>query len=147
MHFSDWLLVGTLVLVWYHVGIVWLVQVVAWPLFGYVGNNEFEAYHQAWWRGIRYVIFVPGAFALLGGILLLHFRPSGTPGSLLGAGLGLYVLMYLLTAAWWGPQQAKMKTTDSPRFALLNRTHWIRTALVSGYGVLLIVALVMRIRS
>lgn len=147
MHFSDWLLVITFVLVWYHVGIVWLVQVVAWPLFGYVGHNEFEAYHLAWWRGIRYVIFVPGVFALLGGILLLRFRPAGIPTWLLATGLGLYVLMYVLTVVWWGPQQARMKTTAEPRFALLNRTHWIRTALVSGYGILLMVALVMRLRS
>ena len=147
MHFSDWLLVGTLALVWYHVGIVWLVQVVAWPLFGYVGHSEFEAYHQAWWHGIRYVIFVPGAFALTGGILLLRYRPAGTPDWLLGAGLGLYVLMCVLTAVWWGPQQAKMKTTASPTFGLLNRTHWIRTALVSGYGLALLAALVLRMRA
>ena len=68
-----------LALAWYAVGIVWLVQVVAWPLFGYVGRAEFDTYHQAWWRGIRYVVLVPSGLAFLGGILLLAFPPAGVP--------------------------------------------------------------------
>lgn len=147
MHFSDWLLVLTLSLAWYHVGIIWLVQIIAWPIFGFVGRDQFEAYHQAWWRGIRYVIFVPNGFTLLGSILLLHFRPIGVPEGVLVTGLVLYLVMYVLTAVWYGPQQAKMKTTDSPRFQLLNRTNWIRTWLISGYGVSLTVALIMHMKA
>lgn len=147
MRFSDWVLVLTLAFSWYHVGIVWLVQVVAWPLFGYVGHNEFEAYHLAWWRGIRYVIFIPSGLTLLGVILLLRFRPTGVPAWLLWAGFVLYVLTYGLTAAWWGPQQAKLKDPKSSQFALILKTHWVRTALVSGYGLSLLVALVMRMHA
>jgi hypothetical protein len=79
MGFSDWLLIGTLARAWYQVGCVWLVQVVAWPLFAYVGPKEFEAYHQAWWRGIRYILFVPSGAAFAGTILLLQWTPAGVP--------------------------------------------------------------------
>jgi hypothetical protein len=146
MSFSDGIPVFTLVF-WYHVGIIWLVQVVAWPLFGYVGRNEFEAYHAAWWRGIRYVIFVPSGLALLGMILLLHSPPLDVPVWLLWTALGLYILTYGLTAVWWGPQQAKLIDTKSPRFGLILRTHWIRTVLVAGFAVLLLTALVVRMRA
>ncbi len=52
-----------------------------------------------------------------------------------------------LTAMWYGPQQAKLKTADSPGFQLLNRTNWIRTLLISGYGVALAFALTMHMKT
>jgi hypothetical protein len=79
MSSADWVLIWTTALAWYHVGFVWLVQVVAWPLFGYVGRDEFEAYHQAWWRGIRYILFVPSGLAFVGGLYLLLAPPPGVP--------------------------------------------------------------------
>lgn len=145
MNFSGWLLLLTLVLAWYCVGIIWLVQVVAWPLFAYVGRAEFDRYHQAWWRGIRYVILVPSGLAFLGGILLLADPPSGVPVSLLWAAIIVDGAMWVLTAAWFGPQQAKLTDTGSPRFQTLIHTHWLRTALVSGYGVLLFAALFLHL--
>jgi len=147
MHFPDWVLICTLALAWYHVGIIWLVQVIAWPLFAHVGRNEFEGYHLAWWRGIRYVIFVPSALILAGIILLLRFPPAGVPMATLWTSLGLYVLIYVLTAAWWGPQQAKLKDPTSTRLKLILRTHWVRTALVSGLGLSLLLALIARVRA
>lgn len=147
MHFPDWILILTLVFAWYHVGFVWLVQVVAWPLFGYVGANEFNAYHQAWWRGIRYILFVPSALTFIGAILLLHWTPPGVTPSILWVALASYILTYVLTAVWWGPEQAKLTRTDTPRFELIIKTHWVRTALVTGYAVLMLVALVMRMEA
>lgn len=144
MSFADWVLIWTTALAWYHVGFVWLVQVVAWPLFAYVGRNEFDSYHQAWWRGIRYILFVPSALVFLGGLYLLFVPPAGVPEWLLGLAFGMYLLMYVLTAAWWGPQQAKLADTASPRFRLIIRTHWLRTALVSGYALCFLAAVGLR---
>jgi hypothetical protein len=141
----DWLLVWTTALAWYHVGFVWLVQVVAWPLFAYVGASEFDAYHKAWWRGIRYILFVPSGLALVGGLLLLFFAPAGVPEWLRALGLGLYVLTYVVTAIWFGPQQAQLTDTRSPRFALIIKTHWVRTALVSGSALCYLAAVALRI--
>lgn len=146
MRSADWVLIWTTALAWYHVGFVWLVQVVAWPLFGYVGRNEFEAYHRAWWRGIRYVLFVPSGLAFIGGLYLLFASPQGVPEWLLALAFGMYVLMYVLTAIWWGPQQAKLTDTRSPRFRLILRTHWVRTALVSANALCFLVAVILRMR-
>lgn len=144
---GDWILVFTFALAWYHVGFVWLVQVVAWPLFAYVGTNEFETYHQAWWKGIRYVLFVPSGLAFAGGILLLFIRPAAVPEWIFVVALSLYVLTYVLTAVWYGPQQAQLHDTKSARFHLINDTHWIRTALVSAYAVCLLAAVAIRVAS
>lgn len=145
MNAADWILIVTTALAWYQVGFVWLVQVVAWPLFGYVGPNEFNAYHQAWWRGIRYILFIPSALTFIGGILLLITRPRGVPEWLLADGFAMYVLMYVLTAVWYGPEQAKLTDPRSSRLVTINKVHWIRTALVSGYGLCLLAALALRL--
>jgi hypothetical protein len=34
----------------YGIGQVWLVQLSSYPLWRYVGEEQFPAYHQAWWR-------------------------------------------------------------------------------------------------
>jgi hypothetical protein len=143
----DWLLLGTFALAWYHVGIIWLVQLVAWPLFGFVGHDEFDAYHQRWWNGIKYVILVPGGLGFLGIIALLFARPPSVPPALIACGVALQTIMYALTALWYGPQQARMHDTRSPIFRTLNRTNWVRTGLVSGYGIVLLVAVAYRIGS
>lgn len=145
MNAADWILIVTAALAWYHVGFVWLVQVVAWPLFAFVGPGEFEAYHQAWWRGIRYILFVPSALVFVGGSLLFFMRPAGVPEWLLAVGFGMYVLTYVLTAVWFGPQQARLNDPKSSRLATINRSHWARTALVSGYGLSLLAALALRL--
>ncbi len=145
MRFADWLLLWTLALAWYGVGCVWLVQLVAWPLFGFVGRNEFAAYHQRWWDGIKIPILVPGTLAFAGGIGLLFARPAAVPVALIGAGVAMEIVVYLLTAFWYGPQQARLHDTSSPVFARLKTAHWVRTALLSGYGLVLLAAVVLRI--
>lgn len=86
---ADWVLIGTTALAWYHVGFVWLVQVVAWPLFAYVGQAEFDSYHQAWWRGIRYILFVPSGLTLAGTVYLLFAHPAAIPEWLVALALGM----------------------------------------------------------
>lgn len=146
MNADDWILIVTAMLAWYHVGFVWLVQVVAWPLFAYVGPKEFEAYHQAWWHGIRYILFIPSGLTFVGGLLLLFAHPQGVPEWLLAAGFAMYVLTYVLTAVWYGPEQAKLTDPRSPRLAMVNNVHWIRTALVSGNALCLLAAVALRLQ-
>ncbi len=142
--FRDWLLLWTFALAWFGVGIVWLVQLVAWPLFGYVGAAEFEAYHQRWWNGIKTVILVPGILAFAGGIAMLFARPNVVPLWLIAIGVTCEVATYALTAFWYGPQQARMHDTRSPIFEQLNKSNWARTLLLSAYGVALLEAVALR---
>lgn len=141
------MLIATAALAWYQVGFVWLVQVVAWPLFAYVGSNEFERYHQAWWRGIRYILFIPSGLAFIGNVALLFVRPNGVPEWLLATALGIFILMYVLTAVWYGPEQARLTDPTSARLSRLNQSHWVRTVLVTAYGLCLIAALALRIQA
>jgi hypothetical protein len=49
---ARWLLLGVFALGLYGTGQVWLVQLSSYPLWRYVGEAQFPAYHQAWWRSI-----------------------------------------------------------------------------------------------
>jgi len=49
---SNLLLLINLALGFYGVGVAWMVQLSAYPLWAYVGLNEIQAYHNAWWQSI-----------------------------------------------------------------------------------------------
>ena len=63
---ARWLLLATFALSLYSAGQVWLVQLSSYPLWAYVGRNEFSAYHRAWWRSIWGVVLGPAALVTLG---------------------------------------------------------------------------------
>lgn len=104
MTIAEWILLPTLGLAFYNVGIIWLMQVHVYPLFKLVGEDEWIPYHTAHWHRIRGVVFVPAGLVLLGAILLMFFRPEAVPGWSLWLGLGVQVVLYALTAVVWAPR-------------------------------------------
>jgi hypothetical protein len=50
------------------------------------------------------------------------------------------VLLYALTAVYWGPLMARLSTPESglslPLYHTLMQTHWLRVAIVTAYGLL-----------
>lgn len=135
------LLLATAALAAFGVGQVWLVQMSSYRLFAHVGAREFHAYHLVWWRSIWGVLLGPAALVFLGALLMLRYSPPGVPTWALWLGVALQVLLYALTAAWFGPLMARLATPDggliAPRYRLLMTTHWGRVAIVTAYGLLI----------
>lgn len=141
MTIAEWILLPTLGLAFYNVGIIWLMQVHVYPLFKLVGEDEWIPYHTAHWHRIRGVVFVPAGLVLLGAILLMFFRPEAVPGWSLWLGLGVQVVLYALTAVVWAPMQIRLSEGDRlhPRVhETLLRTHWGRVALITLYALLVL---------
>lgn len=138
MHFDRWLLLVTCALGLYGVGQVWLVQLSSYPLWTYVGEKEFSAYHMAWWHGIWGVILAPAILVSIGATLMLWWRPIGVPDWMPWTGFALQILLIAGTAAWWGPLMARLEAPGgglmADRYALLMATHWIRVLIVTAYG-------------
>jgi len=131
----------TLALSFYNVGIIWLMQVHVYPLFKLVGEDEWTAYHTAHWHRIWGVVFVPAGLTLLGTILLMFFRPEGVSGWSFWLGLGIQVVLYALTAVVWAPMQVRL--SEGGRFhprvhETLLRTHWGRVVLITLYALLVL---------
>jgi hypothetical protein len=140
MNHTQWLLAVTAAFSFYSVGNIWLVQLSSYRLWPYVGKAEFHAYHIAWWRSIWGVIFIPAGVVFLGSLLMLWRRPPGVPAWAAWLGFALQVMLYGLTAVWWGPLMARLSTPEAGLSLLLYRklmvSHWLRVAIVTAYGVL-----------
>jgi hypothetical protein len=138
---NHWLLLGTLALALYGVGQVWLVQLSSYPLWSYVGQQEFKVYHLAWWHSIWGVILGPAALVSIGTLLMLRWRLPGIPTWAIWLGLALQLALILGTALWWGPLMARIVAPGGgmlpDRYRLLMETHWLRVAIVTAYGSLL----------
>jgi hypothetical protein len=124
----------------YAVGNIWFVHLVSYALWPYVGKQEAYAYHIAWWHSIWGVLFIPAGVVLVGSIAMLRVRPDGVSRQTGQAGFGLQLLVYLITAVWFGPLMARLASPDAglslSLYHLLMTTHWVRFALFTAYGIL-----------
>lgn len=134
------LLIATVFLSIYGIGNIWLVQLSSYSLWAYVGSREFETYHIAWWHSIWGPVMLPATLVFLASVLMLWMRPAGVPAWAIWCGFGLEALVALGTAIWWEPLMFRLGNPETglilPLYRLLMLTHWIRVALVTGYGLL-----------
>jgi hypothetical protein len=137
---SQALLLATSALGFYSAGQVWLVQLSSYRLWLYVGESEFPAYHEAWWRSIWGVILAPAALVTIGATLMFWARPPDVPMIAPWLGAALQGALVLGTALWWGPLMARIKAPSGgllpARYRLLMTTHWLRVGLVTAYAFL-----------
>ena len=123
------------------VGLIWFVQIVHYPMFRNVGENEFKAYmelHQ------KLTFFVVGPFMLMeafSSVALLYWQPPQTDTRLLWIAVGLVLAIWLSTAFLQVPRHgvlAKHGYLENHHTALIS-TNWLRTAAWSARGVILVV--------
>jgi hypothetical protein len=72
-------LIGLAALSAYSTGIGWQAQLVSYPLFRSVGEQDFLAYHQAYNEAIPLVVIVPGFVTFLASIAFVRTRPADVP--------------------------------------------------------------------
>jgi len=147
---ANVLLLGVLTLSLFGAGQVWLVQISSYPLWRYVGETQFPAYHRAWWRSIQVVVLGPALLTLVGALLMLRWRPPEAPLWWAWAGAGLQIAVAVGTALWWAPLMARLEGPgggpDPQRFRLLLNSHWLRVGLITAHSALL-ASMALRIMS
>lgn len=132
-------LVGQLATTLPLVGLIWLIQVVGYPLFARVAPGDFPAYHQAHSRLITFLVapLMIGELAFAA-LWLLVARESGLSLTTWVGGA--------LAASTWGvtmlvsvPLHARLaRGFDARAVGVLVATNWIRTALWTARGALLL---------
>ena len=91
---------------WAMVGLIWLIQIVHYPLFVKVGEQQFKEYSEDHQRLITYVV-LPLMFVELGTAVLLWFsRPDGVSDAWVIAGLALVLLIWGSTFLIQVPQHS-----------------------------------------
>lgn len=137
---KHWLLMGVAALSWYNAGVIWLIQFSCYPLWSYVGRNEFLKYHAVWWQSTWGVVFVPGALAVAGSILMLRLAPSSVPRWTVWTGLGIQIVLQLVTAIWVSVlDRHVVAAAGGLNLSLYERlvlANWLRIALVTAYAIL-----------
>jgi len=119
------------------VGLIWLIQVVHYPLFGHVGEEAFPVYASEHQRLITYVV-LPLMFAELITALWLWFeRPVAITNGMVLAGIVLAVLIWASTFLIQVPQHGALLSKFDPEIhRKLVAGNWIRTIAWSLRGLL-----------
>lgn len=121
---------------WLMVGLIWLVQIVHYPLMGLVGTEQFPAYERHHVRRITWVVG-PGMLLESGSGVLLFL--GGLDSPLFLTSLALLLVIWTSTAFLQVPLHTALgKEFSSSVLSRLVLTNWIRTLAWTVRGLILL---------
>lgn len=110
-------------------GVIWVIQVVHYPLFAQVGTEEFVRYASAHNTLIAPIVLPPMLLELATASRWLIDRPPNVPTWSAWLGFGLVALIWLSTFFLQVPQHSILASGfDSASHTMLVQSNWIRTA-------------------
>ena len=130
------------------VGLIWFVQVVAYPLFARVAPADFRPYHEAHSRRITYVVAPLMLAELLGAIAWLIWPLDDVPRKVAWVGAALAVTVWVVTMFVSVPQHDVLaRGFDARAHDLLVVTNWLRTAAWTARGATLLWVLTVMMKT
>ena len=131
------LLIANLIATWYMVGLIWMVQVVHYPLFAKVGSEQFSGYQISHQTLTTLVVGPPMLIEIATAVLLIWIRPAVIPGWIVFTALGLLVVVWVSTAFMQVPCHEKLtEGFDAAVHTRLVLSNWIRTVCWTARGLL-----------
>jgi hypothetical protein len=128
-------------------GLIWLVQVVHYPLFAHVGQDSFVAYEAAHSQRITWLIAVPWAVQGLTTLALLVVPPPAAPPWLVWLAAGLAAVPVVVTIAVSVPAHQALGTGfDAAAHARLVGTNWLRTGAWTAHSVVAMAIVILTLR-
>ena len=110
-------------------GVIWIVQVVHYPLFAKVGPDLFRAYHADHNVLITYIVLPAMLIEAGTAALMLINRPDTISTAEAWIGLILVIVAWGTTFFLSVPQHSRLAPGFDPEaHRLLVQTNWIRTA-------------------
>ena len=135
---------------WYMVGLIWLIQLVHYPLFNYVGIEEFTVFHENHKILITPVVGIVMIVELVTSVILLFQNSCVTRNWLSIFGIILLGIIWFSTIYFQIPfhNTLSSKFNENTLIMLIN-TNWIRTICwsVRGITVLLILDKLLKNRN
>lgn len=126
----------------YMSGVIWLIQLVHYPLFDRVAPDQFVSFEQDHSHWITYVVLPPMVLELLTAVALCVFRPAGVSSWILFAGLSAVLIIWISTFAIQVPQHTILaQGYDAVAHSRLVAGNWIRTVAWSIRSVFVLVVL------
>jgi hypothetical protein len=110
-------------------GVIWLVQIVHYPLFGYVGDEKYRFFHDAHMNRITYVVAPLMIAEAVSATLLVFYPLPDVDRRILWIGIGLILAIWLSTFFLQVPLHERLaQGFDAETHRSLVNTNWIRTA-------------------
>lgn len=129
-------------------GVIWVIQVVHYPLFNRVGKAHFADYEAAHTRLISFVVIPPMLTELVTAFLLVSHAPNWFPLWARLSGLGLTLGVWLSTFFLSVPQHRQLSSGfDELAYRRLLARNWPRTLMWSLHSLLLLWGLAQGLRS
>jgi hypothetical protein len=135
MNWSLTILLANVVSTLFLVGLIWMVQVVHYPLFDDVGEQNYVSYQQRHQTNITYIVGPMMLIELVTAIMLAFYPVEGINKPLIYAGIGLVVMIWLSTALIQVPYHERLvKGFDLAAYKWLVNSNWIRTIAWTARG-------------
>ncbi len=122
---------------WFMAGLIWTIQLVHYPLFGWVGEDAFARYEAEHVRRMGRLLIVPALVEVVTAAALVVGRPAGVSLALVLAGGALLAAMWVTTAFVQVPLHERLADGPSSETTRhLVTSNWVRTAGWTLRGVL-----------
>lgn len=132
-----WLWATQLASTWFMVGLIWLIQLVHYPLFANVGEQGFRDYHLLHNQTITPIVLPLMLIELVGAVWMVASPPANTPPLWLWVALALVGVCWATTAFASVPAHSLLAAGwDPDAHRSLVLTNWIRTLAWSARGCL-----------
>lgn len=126
---------------WALVGLIWTVQLVQYPGFAFVSDEQLPALHENHCSRITWVVAPLMLCELITGLALFSYRPTGLSQPLLWMGFALIAINWASTALVAMPLHAKVRQLAPHAQGALVASNWVRTITWSLRGALTLFAL------
>ena len=141
---QNTVLIANLISTWYMVGLIWMVQIVHYPLFAKVGPEQYVSYQLSHQSLTTWVVGPPMLIEIATAVWLVWNRPAAVPDWLVYTALGLLAVVWASTAFLQVPCHEKLASEfDSAIHSRLVVSNWIRTVGWSARGLLMMWALAL----
>ncbi len=127
-NFMKYLILVNTAATWVMVGVIWVMQVVHYPLFANVGTAEFPAYELSHMMRISTLVIPVMLVEASTAFMLALTPPTGVPPTLPWIGLGLVVFIWGATFFFQDVQHSTLaRGFDPDVLAALLQSNWLRT--------------------
>ena len=143
MDLSHLFLLLCTVVIFYVLGEIWFVQIVVYPLFGKVGEDEYVAYHKFYSSRIPLPVILPGFASFLLPIALVFLRPESVPLWMALANVACGLIGLLVTVVLEIPRHARLEKGGKQEAVIreLILYNWPRTLSITGSALLTVMML------
>ena len=110
-------------------GVIWIIQIVQYPFFSYVGAENFTKYHDEYRFWVTPIVAPAMCIEFVTSVFLLVYRPENVGAPFLWFGLMLTLAIWASTFFLQIPLHEKLAAGfDAEAHKMLIGTNWIRTA-------------------